>query len=69
MNLDAVVIGGGAIGLSVAVQLPNTYRNIVILEQYNLLGSVSRSRNSVVVHASLYYENMPIKQKFCIEGN
>ena len=69
VNIDAVIIGGGAIGLSVAAQLPARYRSIVVLEQDNLLGNVLSSRNSGVVHAGLYYKNLPLKQKFCIEGN
>ena len=66
---DAVVIGGGVVGLSVAWHLSKNYKNVVLVEKDKYLGSGNTTRNSGVVHAGIYYEKAPLKQKFCLEGN
>jgi len=53
-NLDAVVIGGGVVGLAVARALAMAGREVVILEAEDAIGTHTSSRNSEVIHAGIY---------------
>ncbi|MFZ5896409.1 MAG: NAD(P)/FAD-dependent oxidoreductase [Myxococcota bacterium] len=67
-SLDAVVIGGGVVGLSVARALARRGREVVVLEAEAALGTHSSSRNSEVIHAGIYYANGSLKAALCVEG-
>lgn len=69
-KVGCVVVGGGVIGLACARALASTKRcgPILVLEASSYLGSETSSRNSGVIHASLYYQPHTLKTKFCIEG-
>lgn len=68
---DFLIIGGGVIGITVALTLkkkfPNT--NIIILEKESEIGFHASGRNSGVLHAGFYYNSDSLKAKFCREGN
>ena len=51
MEFDAVVCGGGAIGLALAREISFELGNVLLIEQKSLLGSETSSRNSEVIHA------------------
>jgi L-2-hydroxyglutarate oxidase len=73
MNIDAdiVVIGGGIVGLSTAMQLLERYpgRAVWVLEKEARLASHQTGRNSGVVHAGVYFAPGSLKARFCREGN
>jgi (S)-2-hydroxyglutarate dehydrogenase len=73
MNMDAdiVVIGGGIVGLSTAMQLLDRYpgRAVWVLEKEARLASHQSGRNSGVVHAGVYYAPGSLKARFCREDN
>ena len=73
MNMDAdiVVIGGGIVGLSTAMQLLERYpgRAVWVLEKEAHLATHQTGRNSGVVHAGVYYAPGSLKARFCREGN
>src|ERR1700730_16008442 len=73
MNTDAdiVVIGGGIVGLSTAMQLLERYpgRAVWVLEKEARLASHQTGRNSGVVHAGVYYAPGSLKARFCREGH
>lgn len=69
MRFDAVVCGGGAVGLAVARELSSNLRNVLLLEQHSILGSETSSRNSEVIHAGLYYGNNTLKHQHCLAGS
>ena len=48
---EAVVIGAGVIGLAIAAKLVESGVEVVVLEQHDLIGSETSSRNSEVIHA------------------
>ncbi|KAL2848059.1 Sac2 family-domain-containing protein [Aspergillus pseudoustus] len=63
------VIGSGVVGLAVARQLasrPNT--STILLERHDAPGTETSSRNSEVIHASLYYGTTTQKAHLCIRG-
>ena len=71
MKMDAIIIGGGIVGLCTAFyyKKKNPNHEIAILEGSPFLGDGNTSRNSGVLHAGLYYEEGSKKHLFCKEGN
>jgi L-2-hydroxyglutarate oxidase LhgO len=68
LELDAVVIGGGVIGLAVARALALAGREVTLVEAEAKLGSHSSSRNSEVIHAGIYYQPGSLKARACVAG-
>ena len=70
-DFDIVVIGGGIVGLSTALQLSQRFPglSIAVLEKEQMLASHQTGRNSGVIHAGVYYEPGSLKAKFCREGS
>lgn len=68
IELDAVVIGGGVVGLAVARALALAGRQVTLVEAEAVLGSHSSSRNSEVIHAGIYYEPGSLKARCCVAG-
>jgi Predicted dehydrogenase len=68
LELDCVVIGGGAVGLAIARELALAGREVVLLEAEPMIGSVTSSRNSEVIHAGLYYPTGSLKAELCVAG-
>lgn len=71
MVYDFIIIGGGIIGMSVAMQLIRKYpdSNIAILEKEQLAGRHQTGHNSGVIHAGVYYTPGSLKARFCFDGN
>jgi len=68
LELDAVVIGGGVVGLAIARALALAGREVTLLEAEARLGSHSSSRNSEVIHAGIYYAPGSLKARLCVAG-
>jgi L-2-hydroxyglutarate oxidase LhgO len=68
MQLDAVVIGGGVVGLAIARALALAGREVTLVEAEAELGLHSSSRNSEVIHAGIYYEPGSLKARTCVAG-
>ena len=67
-EIDAVVVGAGAVGLAIAARLSRQDKTVVVLEQHKRHGLETSSRNSEVVHSGLYYPADSLKTKLCLEG-
>lgn len=68
-KVNITIIGAGVIGLSVAAELAQKYKDIIIVEKYPSFGQETSSRNSEVIHAGIYYPLNSLKLKTCLEGN
>jgi L-2-hydroxyglutarate oxidase LhgO len=67
-QVDAVVVGAGAVGLAVARALAQRGLDTVVLERERAIGTGVSSRNSEVIHAGLYYAPGSLKARLCVEG-
>jgi L-2-hydroxyglutarate oxidase LhgO len=69
MKFDAVIIGGGVIGISVALEFQKRGLETVLIEKNHLLGDEVSSRNSGVIHSGIYYPNNSLKAQLTFKGN
>jgi len=67
-KVEAVIVGAGVIGLSIARALAARGREVLVLEQEAGIGQGTSSRNSEVIHAGLYYAPGSLKARLCVEG-
>jgi L-2-hydroxyglutarate oxidase len=67
---DYLVIGGGIVGLSTAMQLAKTYPDatVRVLEKEDRLAAHQTGHNSGVIHAGVYYAPGSLKARFCRAG-
>lgn len=68
---DFVIIGGGIIGMSTAMQLIDVYPDarIALLEKESAPACHQTGHNSGVIHAGVYYTPGSLKAQFCPAGN
>lgn len=68
---DFVIIGGGIIGMSTAMQLIDVYPDarIALLEKESGPACHQTGHNSGVIHAGVYYTPGSLKAQFCLAGN
>jgi len=68
---DFLVIGGGIIGMSTALELKRRYPEqvVVVLEKESAVGRHASGRNSGVLHAGFYYTADSLKARFTRDGN
>lgn len=68
---DYLIIGAGIIGLNIAKNLKERFKDskILVIEKEKEVGFHSSGRNSGVLHAGFYYTANSLKAKFTKEGN
>lgn len=71
LSLDALIVGGGLIGLSTAMHLAQRRPDLslALIEKDDSLTNQQSGHNSGVLHAGIYYEPGSMKARFCVEGN
>ena len=67
-DVDAVVVGAGAVGLAAARALARAGLETLVLEAETAIGTGVSSRNSEVIHAGLYYPTGSLKARLCVAG-
>jgi L-2-hydroxyglutarate oxidase LhgO len=67
-QVDAIVVGAGAIGLAVGRALAQGGRETIVAEAQTAIGQGVSSRNSEVIHAGLYYPTGSLKARLCVRG-
>lgn len=68
LQVQAVVIGAGAVGLACARALALAGKEVIILERNTDFGLETSARNSEVIHAGIYYPPGSLKAKMCVSG-
>lgn len=68
---DFIIIGGGILGMSTAMQLKQAYpeRRMLLLEKEAAPAMHQTGHNSGVIHAGVYYTPGSLKARFCLAGN
>ncbi|MBI3896552.1 MAG: L-2-hydroxyglutarate oxidase [Acidobacteria bacterium] len=69
-QFDLVIIGGGIIGLAVALETGRRFPRwrLVVLEKEGRIAAHQTGHNSGVIHSGLYYKPGSLKAKTCVEG-
>src|SRR5262245_4906764 len=60
-----LVVGAGVIGLACARAIARKGHDVVVAEGLDVIGSVTSSRNSEVIHAGLYYPTGSLRAHHC----
>ena len=67
---DVVIVGGGIVGLAVALEI--THRlprlRLLLLEKETGVGQHQSGHNSGVIHSGVYYKPGSLKARLCVEG-
>ncbi|WP_087720859.1 MULTISPECIES: L-2-hydroxyglutarate oxidase [Halomonadaceae] len=68
---DFIIIGGGILGMSTAMQLIRAYpdHKMLLVEKESGPAQHQTGHNSGVIHAGVYYTPGSLKARFCLEGN
>src|SRR5207248_2317483 len=68
---DYLVIGGGIVGVTIALELSRRFpgERIALIEKESALGTHASGRNSGILHAGFYYSADSLKARFTKEGN
>jgi (S)-2-hydroxyglutarate dehydrogenase len=71
LDADVIVVGGGIIGLSTAMQLIERFPRLrlTVVEKESGLAEHQTGHNSGVVHAGVYYAPGSLKAQFCKAGS
>ncbi|MEZ5855074.1 MAG: NAD(P)/FAD-dependent oxidoreductase [Hyphomicrobiaceae bacterium] len=67
-DVETIVIGAGVVGLAIAREQALRGQDVMVLEQHDIIGSETSSRNSEVIHAGIYYPPGSLRAKLCVEG-
>ena len=67
---DITIIGGGIIGLAVALEITQRFprQRLLLLEKENRVGQHQSSHNSGIIHSGIYYKPGSLKAKLCVQG-
>lgn len=68
MDVDALIVGAGVVGLACARALALAGENVIVLEKETRIGQGISSRNSEVIHAGLHYAPGSLKARLCVTG-
>ena len=68
---DFIIIGGGIVGMSTAMQLLERYpgKKLLVVEKEAGPAQHQTGHNSGVIHAGVYYTPGSLKAQFCLQGN
>lgn len=67
---DVVIVGGGIVGLAVALEIRQRLPRLrlLLLEKEARIGQHQSNHNSGVIHSGIYYKPGSLKAKLCVEG-
>ena len=67
---NVIIIGGGAVGLGVALEITRRFPRLrlLVLEKEDRVARHQSGRNSGVIHSGVYYKPGSMKAKLCLSG-
>jgi (S)-2-hydroxyglutarate dehydrogenase len=67
---NIVIVGGGIVGLAVALEITRRFPRLrlLLLEKEDGVGRHQSSHNSGVIHSGVYYKPGSLKAKLCVTG-
>jgi L-2-hydroxyglutarate oxidase len=67
---DVVIVGGGIVGLAVALEITKQFPRLrlLLLEKEDGVGRHQSGHNSGVIHSGVYYKPGSQKARLCVEG-
>jgi L-2-hydroxyglutarate oxidase LhgO len=67
---DVIIIGGGVVGLAVALELTRRFprRRLLVLEKEDRVARHQSGHNSGVIHSGVYYKPGSLKARLCVAG-
>jgi L-2-hydroxyglutarate oxidase len=67
---DVVIVGGGIVGLAVALEITRRFPRLrlLLLEKEDRVGQHQSGHNSGVIHSGIYYKPRSLKARLCVEG-
>ena len=67
---DVVIVGGGIVGLAVALEITKRFPRLrlLLLEKEARVGQHQSGHNSGVIHSGVYYKPGSQKARLCVEG-
>lgn len=69
-RFDVIIVGGGIVGLAVALELTKRFPRLrlLLLEKEDRVARHQSGHNSGVIHSGVYYKPGSLKAKLCVEG-
>src|SRR6266699_2607248 len=67
---NVVIIGGGVVGLAVALEITRRFPKLrlLLVEKEDRVARHQSGHNSGVIHSGVYYKPGSLKAKLCVEG-
>src|SRR3954471_16868855 len=67
---DVIIIGGGAVGLGVALEITRRFprQQLLLVEKENVVARHQSGHNSGVIHSGVYYKPGSLKARLCVAG-
>jgi (S)-2-hydroxyglutarate dehydrogenase len=65
-----IVVGGGIVGLAVALEITRRWpqQRLLLLEKERRIGQHQSGHNSGVIHSGVYYKPGSLKARLCVDG-
>ena len=69
-DYDVLIIGGGAVGLGVALEITRRFprKRLLVIEKENVVARHQSGHNSGVIHSGVYYKPGSLKARLCVAG-
>jgi len=69
-SYDVIIIGGGAVGLAVALEITNRFprQKLLLVEKEDRVAQHQSGHNSGVIHSGVYYKPGSLKARLCVTG-
>jgi (S)-2-hydroxyglutarate dehydrogenase len=69
-RVDVIIIGGGVVGLGVALEITRRFprQRLLVLEKEDRVARHQSGHNSGVIHSGVYYKPGSLKARLCVAG-